>query len=67
MSKSPPWNPSNSLYSLQEDNMVDHRGHLIAKCSMNPHSPEITMSSVGLAAYTAIDITANNNSSKVSG
>ncbi len=45
-SKSPLWDPLTSLYSLQQESMVDYMGRLIAKLSMDPHSPDMTMSSV---------------------
>ncbi len=38
----------------QEDGMVDHRGHLIAKCSMDPHIPDMTVSLVVSVTYMAI-------------
>ncbi len=57
MSKIPPWDPSTSLYSLQEDGIVDYRGRSIAKLSMDPHSPDMAVISVVSASYTAIDIT----------
>ncbi len=61
MSESPPWDPSNSLYSLQEDDMIDYRGCLIAKLSTYPHSPDITVSSVVLASYKGIYIIDDEN------
>lgn len=41
--------------------MVDYRGHVIAKCPMDPHSPDMTEESVISAEYTAIDVTGNND------
>ena len=60
-SKSPPWDPSTSLYSSQEAGMVDYRGRLIAKLCTNTHSPDMVANSVVSAAYTAVDITDNEN------
>ncbi len=61
MSKSPPWDPSTSLYSSQEDNMVDYWGRSLAKLSAEPHSPDMVVGSVVSASYTAVDITDNEN------
>ncbi len=44
--------------------MVDHRGHIITKFSTDPHSPDMTVSSVVSAAHTAVYITDNNNLSQ---
>ncbi len=41
--------------------MFHHRVHIIAKCSTDPHSPDITVSSVVSASYTAVNITNNDN------
>ncbi len=41
--------------------MVDYRGCLIAKSSLDPHSPDMADSSVISASYTAVDITDNEN------
>ncbi len=60
-SKSPLWDPSTSLYSSQEDGMVDYRGHLIAKLSTHPLSLDMAVSSVVSASYMAVDITYNEN------
>ncbi len=49
------------LYSSQEYGIVDYRGHIVAKCSTNPHSLDMTMSSIVSAAYTTVDITENEN------
>ncbi len=46
MSERPLWDPSTSLHSLQEDSMVDYRGNLIVKLSMDTHSPDMVMGSV---------------------
>ncbi len=37
--------------------MVDYRGSLITKLSTDPHSPDMTVSSVVSASNMAIDIT----------
>ncbi len=47
-SESPPWDHSTSLYSSQEDRMVDYRGCLISKLSTDPHSPDMVVGSVVL-------------------
>ncbi len=47
---------STSLYSLQEDSMVAYMGCLIAKLSIDPHSPDMSMSSVVSVSCTAVDI-----------
>ncbi len=39
--------------------MVDYRGRLIAKLSMDPHSPDMAVSSVVSASYKAIDVKAD--------
>ncbi len=39
--------------------MVDSRGRLIAKLSMDPHSPDMAVSSVVSASYKAIDVKAD--------
>ncbi len=41
-SKSPQWDPSTSLYSLQEDTMVDYRGRLIARLYTDQHSLDMS-------------------------
>ncbi len=50
-SKSPLWDTSTSLLSSQKDSMVDHKGHSIAKFSMDPHDPDMVVSSVVSASY----------------
>ena len=60
-SESPPWDPSTSLYSSQEESMVDYRGRLVAKLSIDPHSPDMTVGSIVSASYTAVDITDDQN------
>ncbi len=45
--------------------MVDYRGRLIAKLSMEPHSPDTVVGSVVSASYTAVDITNDENFSAV--
>ncbi len=45
--------------------MVDYRGHLIAKFSTDPHSPDMAMNSVVSMSYMNIDITDNENFSMV--
>ncbi len=58
-SKSPSWDPSTSLHSSQEDNMVDHRVHIIAKCFTDPQGSDMIASLVVSTAYRAINITDN--------
>ncbi len=41
--------------------MVDYRGRLIAKLSTDPSSPDMAVSSVVSASYTAVDITDDEN------
>ncbi len=41
--------------------MVNYRGRLIAKLTLDPHSPDMAVSSVVSASYTAVDITDNEN------
>ncbi len=41
--------------------MVDYRGCLVAPLSMDLHSPDMVVSSVVSASYTAIDITDDEN------
>ncbi len=41
--------------------MVDYRGCLITKLSTDSHSPDMAVSSVVSASYTAVDITENEN------
>ncbi len=64
-SKSPPLDPSTSLYFSQEDSMVDYRGHLIDQLSMDPHSPDMAVSSVVSTSYKPVDITDNENFTRV--
>ncbi len=45
--------------------MIDYRGCLITKLSTDPHSPDIAVSSVVSASYTAIDITKDENFASV--
>ncbi len=45
----------------QEDNVADHWGHIIAKCSTDPHGPDMAVSAVVSAAYIAINITDDDN------
>ncbi len=66
-SKSPLWDPSTSFYFSQEDGMVDYRGHLIAKLSMDSHSSDMAISWVVSASYMAADITDNENFATVLG
>ncbi len=53
------------MYSSQEDGMVNNRDFLIAKFSTHLHSPDVTVSSVVSASYTAVDITNDENFSAV--
>ncbi len=41
--------------------MVNYKGYLIAKLTVDPHSPDMAVSSVVSASYMAVDITANEN------
>lgn len=41
--------------------MVDYRGHLVVTLSTDPHSPDMTVSSIFSASYMVFDITDNNN------
>ncbi len=41
--------------------MVDYRGRLIAKLSIDPHSPDVAVDSVVSASYMAVDITDDKN------
>ncbi len=59
MSESPPMDPITSLFSLQEDGMVNYRGCLITKLSMDTHHPDMAVSSVVSASYMSVDITDN--------
>ncbi len=45
--------------------MVNYRGRLIAKLFTDPHSPDMAVSSVVSASYTAIDTTDDENSVSV--
>ncbi len=58
-SKSPLWDPSTSMYSSQEDGMVDYSGCLIAKLTLDPLSPDIVVSPVVSALYTTANISEN--------
>ncbi len=49
MFEGPPW-------SSYKDGMINHRGHIITKCSTDPHGPDMNMSSVVSAANMAIYI-----------
>ncbi len=60
-SKSLPWDPSTCLYSLQVNDMVDYRGHLIDKLSTDTCNPDMVMSSVVSASYLAVGIIDNEN------
>ncbi len=59
--KSPPWDPSTSFYSLQEDGKVDYKEWLIAWFSTDPDSTDMAVSSVVSTSYTTVDITDNEN------
>ena len=41
--------------------MVDYRGCLITKLTVDPHSPDMAVNSVVSASYMAVDITDNEN------
>ncbi len=41
--------------------MVNYKVHLVAKCPVETHSPDITVSSVVSFSYTAVDIKDNYN------
>ncbi len=60
-SKSPSWDPSTSLSSSQEDDIVNYMGQLITKCLRDPQGPDMTFSSVVSMAFTVIDVNDDDN------
>ncbi len=59
MSKHPPRDPSTMLYSSKAHDMISYRGQINVKSLTDPASPDLTVSSVVLVAYTAVKVTEN--------